>query len=136
MILTKIEEQLYTTDNQFGFKSKLGTDMCIFTLKTIIDFYNSKGSQVYVCFLDSSKAFDRINHWSLFKKLINRNINSFILKMLFYWYSHQRFCVRWCSSLSPFFNACNGVRQGGICSPYFFNVYMDKLSVLLNSSNI
>ena len=30
----------------------------------------------------------------------------------------------------------NGVKQGGIIYPILFNVYMDGLSVLLNSSNI
>ena len=30
----------------------------------------------------------------------------------------------------------NGVKQGGILSPTFFNVYMDSLSTSLNSTNI
>ena len=30
----------------------------------------------------------------------------------------------------------NGVKQGGILSPILFNVYMDRLSVKLNASNI
>ena len=34
------------------------------------------------------------------------------------------------------FENSNGVKQGGIISPILFNVYMDGLSVLLNSSNI
>ena len=30
--------------------------------------------------------------------------------------------------MSESFNASNGVRQGGILSPYLFNLYMDDLS--------
>ena len=41
-------------------------------------------------------------------------------------------CVRWGNSLSDPFHVNNGVCQGGILSPYLFNVYMDDLSQSLN----
>ena len=44
-------------------------------------------------------------------------------------------CIRWGNVISPSFTVSNGVKQGGIMSPIFFNVYMNGLSVLLNSSN-
>ena len=37
-------------------------------MKEVIEIYKSQSSSVYVCFMDSSKAFDRVNHWKLFKK--------------------------------------------------------------------
>ena len=40
-------------------------------------------------------------------------------------------CVRWGGSVSSKFTVSNGVRQGGILSPFLFNVYMDDLSVNL-----
>ena len=40
--------------------------------------------------------------------------------------------VRWAGVLSHGFHVSNGVRQGGILSPYLFNVYMDDLSIALN----
>ena len=45
-------------------------------------------------------------------------------------------CVRWSSSTSPDFLVGNGVKQGGIISPILFNIYMDDLSMHLNSSGI
>ena len=38
--------------------------------------------------------------------------------------------------LLGFFTSTNGVKQGGILSPLFFNVYMDNLSAQLNSQHI
>ena len=38
--------------------------------------------------------------------------------------------------LSDNFCVSNGVRQGGILSPYLFNVYMDDLSTNLNTCNV
>ena len=45
--------------------------MCIFTVKSIIKYYTEQNTPVYTCLLDDSKAFGRINHWTLFHKLIN-----------------------------------------------------------------
>ena len=45
-------------------------------------------------------------------------------------------CVRWGNSTSPDFLVGNGVKQGGIISPILFNIYMDDLSMHLNSSGI
>ena len=68
VLLGLIEVYLCTSDNQFGFKSKHSTDLCIYTLKSIIQYYKDYNSPVYSCFLDASKAFDRVNHWVMFKK--------------------------------------------------------------------
>ena len=68
LMLHKIDSYLYTTDNQFGFKQNHGTDMCIFAPRQTIDYYKRNSSPVFICYLDASKAFDRVNHWCLFKK--------------------------------------------------------------------
>ena len=35
LLLDRVQFQLETSSNQFGFKSKHGTDMCVYTLKQI-----------------------------------------------------------------------------------------------------
>ena len=57
-----IDVYLQTTENQFGFKIKNATNMCIFTSKNVIDYYRRQISPAYTCFLDASKAFDSVNH--------------------------------------------------------------------------
>ena len=73
---------LFTSDNQFGFKQKHSTDLCIYTVKSIIQYYNYYNSPVYTCFLDASKAFDRINHWTMFKQLILRDVPVILIRIL------------------------------------------------------
>ena len=66
-------------DNQFGFKSSHNTDLCIYTLKEYIEYYKNKGTTVFVKFLDASKAFDRLNYWLLFDKLVKKCVPLFIV---------------------------------------------------------
>ena len=86
--------------------------------------------------LDASKAFDRVNFWLLLQKLLSTNVPLFIVRILAIWYTHQKMCIRWGNAISLFFTVSNGVKQGGNIYRQFFSMYIDVLSVLLNSSNI
>ena len=70
VLYSRMEGYLQYTSNQFGFKRKHGTEMCVFVLKELIRYYIKHGSCMYVAFLDASKAFDRVNHTKLFSKLL------------------------------------------------------------------
>ena len=90
VILSRCETYLYTTANQFGFKSKHATDMCtctcIYALREFTESFINRTTSVFVTFLDASNAFDRLNHWLLFDKLIYRRVPKCIVQILVYWY--------------------------------------------------
>ena len=134
LLLDRLSDALTTNCNQFGFKPKLGTDMCIYSLKEIVDCYRKLNGTIFMCFLDASKAFDRVNHSILFKKLMDRGAPIYVIRILMFWYAHQTMFVKWAGVMSKPFEVTNGVRQGGILSPYLFNIYMDGLSDDLNVS--
>ena len=68
-ILNRSRDCLQTSDHQFGFKPGHSTDMAIYAVKEIVDYFVRNNSPVFLCFLDAKKAFDRVNHWKLFDKL-------------------------------------------------------------------
>ena len=136
IIMDKFGEYLTSNSHQFGFKKQHSTDLCIFTMKEIINYYNALSSPVYACFIDASKAFDKINHWCLFHKLLNRNMPQIVVRLLMIWYSTQMFSVKWDGFTSEPFYVSNGVRQGGILSPQLFSVYMEDLSNHLIDSQV
>jgi hypothetical protein len=58
--------------------------------------------------------------------------------VLAFWYSrpNQLSCVKWHSVTSSNFSIGNGVRQGGILSPFLFNFYMRKIIKSVTTSGI
>ena len=74
ILLYRISHFLEICPNQFGFKGNVGTDTCIYILKEMVDKYKSLNGGMSMCFLDASKAFDRVKHSALFNKLTRRDV--------------------------------------------------------------
>jgi len=73
-VLDRFSNYFCTTDNQFGFKKGVGCSFAIRTVGNIVDSYIRGGSTAYLCAIDLSKAFDKVNHHALFLKLMRRHI--------------------------------------------------------------
>ena len=119
---------------QFGFKAGHSTGQCTNLLKNVVKYYADSGSHVFVCFLDFSKAFDKVNYWHLFNKLLDDNVAVDLVSILAYWYSHQQMYVRWKMVTSDPFLIGNGTKQGGVLSPYLFSRYVRELIAGINTS--
>ena len=89
---------------------------CIFSLKQVTEYYNFYNSPVYFCYLDASKAFDKMNQWHLFNKLLDQNVTCIIVHLLITWWKCQQYVVRWSSCISTPFYVSNGVPHGQILS--------------------
>ena len=88
---------------------------------------------MYVAFLDCTKAFDRISHYGLFSKLMERKVPLCLLLCLVFWYQNMVSMVKWGSEISEPFEVPLGIKQGGINSPDFFACYFDGLTQRLRS---
>ena len=85
----KFRTFLVSNDLRFGFKSKHSTNHAVFTLKSCVNYFTQRGSNVFVAFLDFSKAFDTISHGGLLTKLMNRKVPLCFLLLIMFWYSRS-----------------------------------------------
>jgi hypothetical protein len=83
-----------------------------------------------------SKAFDKVNHYGLYLKLMKRNIPPVLFRLLINWYSKSCGVVRWDNVFSRCFSMRCGVRQGGVLSPVLFAVYVNDVIVKLSDSKL
>ena len=98
--------------------------MLFFALQSVVDFHIKHGSTVNTCMLDMSRAFDKVNHYVLYLKLMKRKVPAQFLNVLINWYGKCSVCVKWCIVFSEWFHLSCGVRQGGVLSPILFTVYV------------
>ena len=92
-LLIMLENYLHSRDQQFGFKNQHATDMCIFTVKSVIKYYTKQNNTVFTCFLDAAKVFDRVSQRTLFIKMIKRNVPLVILFESLHFGNKRRQCV-------------------------------------------
>ncbi|XP_039753360.1 uncharacterized protein LOC120628805 [Pararge aegeria] len=64
------------------------------------------------------------------------NIPPELTNIFKYWYQNQVNNVRWAGVLSNSYGLECGVRQGGLCSPTLFNLYMNELLCELSSTRV
>ena len=135
-ILMQYSSFFATSDLQFGFKQGFSTNLCTGIVKNIAVKYVSNGTNIFGCFLDASKAFDRVNHSLLFKALWKRKLPLPVMRLLLTWYSEQSLSIRWGPIHSTSFGVANGVRQGGVLSPILFTVYLDELIKRIKATGV
>ncbi len=110
VILNKYKTNLCTSHMQYAFKGQHGTTMYTLAMKETIKYYLRNGSDVYMCLIDASKAFDRVHHDMLFQLLIERGIPAGVLRTLLDSYEKQRLRTVWNDCSSEIFKTKNGIK--------------------------
>jgi len=134
--MSKFSECISSDSLQFGFKPNLSCSHALFTLRTVCDYFNKRGSNVYIASLDASKAFDKVDHARLFSLLITRKVPLMFINIMIDWYSKLFVVVKWNNAHSSFLHVKCGVRQGGILSPILFNFYINDIICALRKSDL
>ena len=114
-------------DDQFGFRKGRGTRDAIGALRILTERSLENNQEVYICFVDYEKAFDRVDWRKLMTILRKMGVDWRDRRLIGNLYMGQRIRVRIEGELSEPVQIGRSVRQGCPLSPILFNLYIEEL---------
>ena len=82
---------------------------------------------LYVCFIDYTKAFDKVRHKNLMQILNNLDLDSEDLRLIQDLYWRQQAAIRIDHDLSKYVEIKRGLWQGCVLSPDLFSLYGEMI---------
>ena len=114
-------------ERQYGFRSKHSTELAALDIIDTITSRMEKGNIPITIYLDSSKAFDTLNHTILMNKLKFYGIQGRSLNLSENFLKNRKQCVEINNIRSAFTYILTGVPQGSILRPLLFIIYMNDI---------
>ena len=109
----------------FGYTRGMSTADCLITLLA-----HANNQPTIVVFLDLEKAFELASPHAILAALVRKGIRGRLLGWLQDYLQQRQARVRFQGHKSPYLTFENGTPQGGILSPFLFNVLMEQLVAL------
>jgi Reverse transcriptase (RNA-dependent DNA polymerase) len=113
--------------NQFGFRRGCGTRDAIGVMRVLCERSLEHGNDVYICFVDFEKAFDRVNWVKMMDILKRLQVDWRDRRMINQLYMSQEAVIRIADGESEPAIIGRGVRQGCPLSPLLFSIYAEAM---------
>ena len=119
---------------QFGFTPHCSPVFAALALTEVLAEAEDNHSTIHIAFMDTSKAFDVVDHHSLLNALHEQGINGNLWNFYDSLYEGIKSVVHWKGNVSESFNEQQGIRQGGVTSADLYKSGKNNLLSILDSN--
>lgn len=128
IIATQLNEIIPMNEEQQGFRKNRSTTDAIFIIRQIAEKAIEYNKTAYICFVDLTKAFDRIKLQDVITIMKEKHVPNNIIRIIRNLNANNTTKVRVNNSLTKELPITTGIRQGDSLSPTLFNLIMDKIT--------
>ena len=119
----------FLSKNQFGFRKNCGTRDALGVMRQLIERRLEINEDLYICYIDFEKAFDRVQ-WSLLMEILKKiGVDWKDRRIIENLYTKQTAVVKLNDKFSDNCIILQGVRQGCLISPTLFSIYAEEMMI-------
>jgi len=99
----------------------------LFGVQVLLQRCRDFNTDVFLCFIDFEKAFDRVKHDRFIEVLQKHGVDEKDVRIIKNLYWHQKASVMFENNYTDEIEIKRGVRQGCVLSPLLFNAYSEEI---------